>query len=551
MTSRLIEIRMTLAFLLLVLAGGFVPAWVGLSAQASAPAAGVPQLFHTSDQCLACHNSLVAPNGEDVSIGFKWRSSMMGNAGRDPYWMAAVRRESLDHPAAVDVIEDKCTVCHLGMARTTSVAEGGQGRAFENFPVLGQGGPHTTLAIDGVSCTVCHQIQDVNLGEKKGFTGGYTIDLTTPMGQRPVFGPFEVDAGRTRIMESASEFRPVEATHIQSAEFCASCHTLFTHALDPDGNEVGEIAEQAPYLEWKHSDYPGEATCQTCHMPVVAGEVSVTGVSPNPRTEVSRHSFQGGNFLMPRILNKHRAALEVKALPQELEETARAAEENLSTNAASVEVVPVGLVDGRLDVDIVIANLAGHKLPSAYPSRRAWLHLTVRDAGGRVVFESGVFQPDGSIVGNDNDADGNRFEPHYLEITDPEQVQIYEDIMVDYAGAVTTGLLWGVEYVKDNRLLPRGFDKTTAPDEVAVRGEALGDRNFVGGGDTTRYGVNVGNASGPFQVEVELWYQPIGYRWAQNLGEYDSAESDQFMRFFEGVSSASKALLARAEATVR
>ena len=29
--------------------------------------------FETSDNCLACHNSLTAPSGEDVSIGSAWR----------------------------------------------------------------------------------------------------------------------------------------------------------------------------------------------------------------------------------------------------------------------------------------------------------------------------------------------------------------------------------------------------------------------------------------------------------------------------------------------
>jgi hypothetical protein len=500
---------------------------------------------------MACHNGLVAPDGEDVSIGFKWRSSMMGNSGRDPYWMAAVRRESLDHPAAVDVIEDKCTVCHLAMARTTRVAEGDQGRAFRYFPVLGEGGPHTPLARDGVSCTACHQIQDVALGEPESFTGGYTIDVSSAMGQRSVFGPFEVDPGRTRVMESASEFMPIEAAHIQSAEFCASCHTLFTHALDPQGNEVGELAEQVPYLEWKHSIYPGQATCQDCHMPVVEGEAPVSGVLPNPRTEVNRHSFRGGNFLMPRILNKHRADLDVAALPQELEETARSAEENLATKAVSVEFRSVAVSDGRLHADVVVRNLAGHKVPSAYPSRRAWIHLTVRDGAGREVFESGALRPDGSIDGNDNDADGTRFEPHYLEITDPGQVQIYEDIMVDYAGAVTTGLLWGKEYAKDNRLLPEGFDKNTASWEIAVAGGAEGDQDFVGGGDTTRFVVDVSGATGPFQMEAEVWYQPIGYRWAQNLGAFATAESAQFLAFFEGVSPSSASLMAEGRTTVR
>ena len=147
----------------------------------------------------------------------------------------------------------------------------------------GRAGPTTDLAIDGVSCTVCHQIQNINLGVKEGFTGGYSIDLTTRHGPPDgCMAPSRLMPGRTRIMESASEFRPVEAAHIQSAEFCANCHTLFTHALDADGNEAGELAEQAPYLEWLHSDYPGQATCQDCHMPVVEGEVSVTGSSPTP-----------------------------------------------------------------------------------------------------------------------------------------------------------------------------------------------------------------------------------------------------------------------------
>ncbi len=511
----------------------------------------VPDLFHKSDQCIACHTGLTAPTGEDVSIGFNWRSSMMGNAARDPYWMAGVRRESLDHPAAVSVIEDKCTVCHLPKARTMVVAAGGAPRAFEHFPTLGEGGPHTELAQDGVSCTVCHQVQNENLGTRDGFTGGYVIDLTTPMGERAVYGPFEVDEGRTRIMQTASEFTPEMASHVQSAQFCANCHTVFTHALDPDGNEAGELPEQTPYLEWLHSDYPGEQTCQDCHMPVIDGEVAVSGVLPHPRTDVNQHVFKGGNFLMPRILNKHRAQMNVQALPQELEATARASEENLANNTAFLLVEQLVVEDGRLEVGVTVTNLAGHKLPSAYPSRRAWLHVTVTDNSGRTLLESGAFQPDGSIEGNDNDMDGSRFEQHHDRIASADQVQVYEDIMVDYAGNVTTGLLSGARYVKDNRLLPTGFDKGTASSDVAVRGAAEGDSDFVGGSDVVRYSVNVANARGPYTVVAELWYQPISYRWAMNLAEYDTEESVQFLAFFDEVASSSSALLARAEAVLR
>ena len=63
------------------------------AAAAPAVAAHAGALFTTSDNCMACHNNLVTPLGEDVSIGSTWRSSMMANSGRDPYFQAGLRRE--------------------------------------------------------------------------------------------------------------------------------------------------------------------------------------------------------------------------------------------------------------------------------------------------------------------------------------------------------------------------------------------------------------------------------------------------------------------------
>ncbi|HSP69204.1 MAG TPA: hypothetical protein VLN48_15865, partial [Bryobacteraceae bacterium] len=56
----------------------------------------VGPLFQTSDRCFACHNGLSTSAGEDVSIGFSWRPTMMANAARDPYWQSGVRREIID-----------------------------------------------------------------------------------------------------------------------------------------------------------------------------------------------------------------------------------------------------------------------------------------------------------------------------------------------------------------------------------------------------------------------------------------------------------------------
>ena len=55
-------------------------------------------VFRTSDRCVACHNGLTTKDGEDISIGFQWRASIMANSSRDPYWQGSVRRESIDHP---------------------------------------------------------------------------------------------------------------------------------------------------------------------------------------------------------------------------------------------------------------------------------------------------------------------------------------------------------------------------------------------------------------------------------------------------------------------
>ena len=283
-------------------------------------------------------------------------------------------------------------------------------------------------------------------------------------------------------------------------------------------------------------------------MPVVEGEMVISSVLGLPREAVSRHVFRGGNILMPRILNAHRQELAVTALPQELQTTAQQSAKNLQTAAASVSLVNTRIANDTLRTEVVITNLAGHKLPSAYPSRRTWIHFTVWDAAGKIVFESGGFNQDGSISGNDNDARPSRYEPHHETIDHPEQVQIYEAIMGEPDGSVTTVLLSAITYLKDNRLLPDGFDKSTANEDIAVRGGAESDNDFVGGRDRVGYVVDVSGAEGPFIVDAELWYQPVGYRWAHNLGDQEAEEIERFIGYYEEMAGSSAVVLARAKA---
>jgi hypothetical protein len=185
---------------------------------------------------------------------------------------------------------------------------------------------------------------------------------------------------------------------------------------------------------------------------------------------------------------------------------------------------------------VAVQSQTGHKFPSGFPARRAWLHATVADSADNVVFESGAVAPDGSIADNDNDADPAAYEPHYEEITAPDQVQIYEPILRDVSGAVTTGLIRAMGYQKDNRVLPSGFEKGSAGEDFAVYGGAAQDDDFVGGGDTVRYRLDLGQAEGELTVTVELLYQSIGYRWAENLRRHeDAAEVTGFLDRYDAL----------------
>jgi hypothetical protein len=281
-------------------------------------------------------------------------------------------------------------------------------------------------------------------------------------------------------------------------------------------------------------------------MPVVEGTARMSSVLGEPREGLARHDFRGGNAFMLRMLNRYRDELAVQAEPSELDAAARLASDHLRTSATiALSIEPASV--GTLRVVVNVANLTGHKLPTAYPSRRVWIHLTVRDRGGRTIFESGALTSSGAIAGNDNDDNPARFEPHHRTITASDQVQIYESILGDSAGTVTTGLLRAVRYLKDNRLLPQGFDKRTAHADIAVHGGAADDGNFDGRGDRIEYLIPVSGASGDVTVEAALMYQPIAFRWAHNLRQYDGLEPKRFVQYYDSMSGSSAEVLARVQ----
>ena len=164
--------------------------------------------FQTSDRCLACHNGLTTPSGKDVSIGFDWRSSIMGNSSRDPYWQASVRREDIEHPESSAKLEDGCADCHMPIARYEAKLQGRLGEVFAHLP-FDRDPKKNSAAEDGVSCSVCHQIGKEKLGSRESFNGGFVVDAPQSKNDHPEYGPFVIDNGRAHIMQtSTGGFRP-------------------------------------------------------------------------------------------------------------------------------------------------------------------------------------------------------------------------------------------------------------------------------------------------------------------------------------------------------
>ncbi len=208
---------------------------------------------------------------------------MMANSGRDPYWQAGVRRETIDHPMQADEIQAECAACHMPMLQKVSKAAGRKTEVFAQLPINKKDGSELhKLAADGVSCTVCHQTSDEGLGTRDNFNANFTMRPTPADGNRVIFGPFLVDAGRKTIMRSVTGFQQMQATHVQQSELCATCHTLYTEVRTPAGQVVGAFPEQMNFQEWQHSSYSqGQAAqaCQSCHMPEVKEKARISSSS--------------------------------------------------------------------------------------------------------------------------------------------------------------------------------------------------------------------------------------------------------------------------------
>jgi len=382
--------------------------------------------------------------------------------------------------------------------------------------------------LDGVSCLSCHQQDSIGLGSNhsgvlnfdtaKVAYGQYISPLTSPM-----------------VMET--NYWPEYSNHIQDAGICAGCHTLITESIDLEGNFTGTtFVEQATYHEWLNSTYDDEnISCQNCHMPNLGNEpvFLIAGLNTAPRQDFSLHEFAGANTFMLELMKQNKDTLHLAGTNEQFDQTIAATYNALQNQSANLNLNLIERDDQVAEFEVSISNLTGHKFPSGYPSRRLFLQFTVEDNEGNTIFSSGETGDDYILLDEDEE-----FEPHYTEIDNPDQVQIYEMVMGDVNGNFTSVLDRGFIHLKDNRLLPIGFSLSDEViDTVLVRGNAQFDENYMAslaglGEDKILYSIDLNGYSGELTVQVNAFYQSIPHSWLEEIFEVSTPEIESFQAMY-------------------
>ncbi len=495
--------------------------------------------FVGSGRCGGCHGidpvgyASITQDGELVSPTENWRGTMMANAAKDPFWRAKLSHEMLINPSHAQDLVNKCTSCHAPIGKYTNALQGNPNYDITQLP-------NDSMALDGVNCSVCHQQRMETLGQH--FSGELNFHTDT------IWGPYVSEEQSVPIfyqaMQSFVGYTPVGNHKVKKSEFCAGCHTLSTHTANLSGNYTGQtFIEQATYHEWLNSSYKNSndpivhKECQDCHMPklnepivLASGYSFLTGRQP-----YGQHWLVGGNYYMLELLRNNIDALHLTANAMHFNTVLSRTQQQLTQSTAQLQLSIESMDADTAKFSVHIKNLAGHKFPSGYPARRAFVEFVVTDDNGNEMFRSGGVDANQRVIGEDA-----TFEPHHNIISQSNQVQIYEMVMGDVNGNKTNVLERAASMIKDNRLTPLGFSSQLGGLSDTTQIVGIGDdpdfnfeNNAEGSGtDIIHFHLPIGNWLGNFHVSVRLLYQSAPPQYMDEMFAFDSPEINTFRSMY-------------------
>ena len=529
-----------------------------------------------------------AGNTERVNLSpfSEWRYSMMGLAGRDPVFFAQLDSERSAFPELAPEIDNKCLSCHAPMGQRQWKHDFGADSLFPLEAAKAESGTkldaYGALSRDGVSCVICHQMDPKDLGDPKTYGGKFNLIEKSDH----VFGPYEKTT--TWAMEQAIGLTPKHGPHMSDSKLCASCHTIALPALDVgkkySSKEFRDAVaavpargfhEQTTYLEWKNSRFSTEniinqktqRSCQDCHMPKTFDGAKLKFKIANieddtfppvdhrakddlirlePRDSFSRHALHGINLFTQEMFNQNPWLLGVSRKDNLIpgpnvvsgyDIANESAKQMAREQTATVEIMSAKRTGKSLISKVKVTNLTGHKFPTGVNFRRAFIEFKVESAG-KTLWMSGGTDSWGVIGTFANDKftplkteflRDNAFQPHRQKIEREDEVQIYESLIADSNGNLTTSFLSLKNLVKDNRLLPQGW-RVDGPDSDLTRPMAIGtDIDFRDGegSDTVIYDIPLDlPADQKVTVSATLYYQSLPpYYLQQRFEIYDKPDT--------------------------
>jgi len=330
----------------------------------------------------------------------EWLSSAHAAAGDDPFYRAA--RAGVTARAGSEAAR-WCQGCHEpGMVLEEMTGRGSRG------------GESSLLALSpprplGVDCLTCHATVRVrDLTGNGRFVAAMPSEYPFGESREPALRWLHGFLIRLRPAPHRAAFLKRELHG--SAEFCASCHRTSMNVPQngykfvPGADEYGAWRESPVSGTSVHGFYaPAEPrTCQQCHM---------RGSGETPPVS---HAFLGGNTALPALRNDgpHLRATErflrdgivtvdlfalrrpLPGAPHREEWTAPIDSAGGAEGPATGALLRPG---ESVLLDVVLRNRgAGHDFPGGSGDLRdVWLEVTVRDAEGRLLRESGRLRPDG------------------------------------------------------------------------------------------------------------------------------------------------------------
>jgi hypothetical protein len=368
-----------------------------------------------SVSCITCHGNY----DQQVEPWHGWHGSMMGNAQRDPLYMAFVAIAEQDAPSSGDL----CLRCHT---------PGGwqEGRSLDT-----SGAMMTAKDRQSVQCDFCHRSVDPDY--KPGISPLEDIPILDSLAALPFAyanGQFVTDPDPIRrgpFADPVPAHSFLESPFHRESDICGTCHDVSNPAFvatgnpgeyvpdafdspHPDGDPRNMVPIERTFSEWSVSEYAATgvfapqfagnkpdgivSTCQDCHMRDVEGRGCNDNQAP-VRPDLPLHDLMGGNYFIPDVLpDLFPGEVDVQALQDGKQRAI-----DMLQLAASMDLTG-GQMGSNPTVEVRITNETGHKLPSGYPEgRRIWLHVKAYDESMVQVYESGAYDPATGVLTHDPD----------------------------------------------------------------------------------------------------------------------------------------------------